>query len=117
MDRDAAACRLVGKVLLVGTVHLGEISHVDNEDLYSTQPQASVSIERKLADCRTDSWTGEHTFTFTTFSIEDPAAAKMAAMFLQHCSVLSATEPSIRFAALSAGIWPETKTWPFALMA
>jgi hypothetical protein len=46
-----------------------------------------------------------------------PASVKMPTMFSQHCLVLSAMLPSIRLPLVSAGIWPETKTWGPAMMA
>lgn len=38
-------------------------------------------------------------------------------MLSQQAWVLSPMEPSMRLALASAGIWPETKIWPLALMA
>ena len=57
------------------------------------------------------------TLTLTTFSTGVLASFRMATMFSQHCVVLSVMLPSIRAPVLSAGIWPETKTWGPAMMA
>jgi hypothetical protein len=55
--------------------------------------------------------------TFTTLSIPTPASVNMPTMFSQHCFVLSAMLPSIKFPFVSAGIWPETKICGPAMMA
>jgi hypothetical protein len=59
----------------------------------------------------------KRTLTFTILLTLEPAAVTMALMLSQHAWVLSPMLPSIRFPEASAGIWPETKTWPLARMA
>ena len=49
------------------------------------------------------------TLTFTTLSMEEPAAFRMALMLLMQVSVFWAMLPSTSVPVVSAGIWPETK--------
>jgi hypothetical protein len=124
VDRNTAASGLVREVLLVHAVHLTEVLHVDEEDLLTEYIQSVNNAQARLMAfggdmgvSKVEDGEAQRTFTLTTFSMEDPAALSTAMMFLQHCAVLSPMDPSISFPLGSAGIWPETNTWLFALMA
>lgn len=109
MHGNTAASRLVGEVLLKHSVHLCKVSHINEEDLVILQVRIGVQWAPQRQ--------GEHTLTLTTLSMEEPAAASTAQMLRQQRSVFSAMLPSSSLPVLSAGIWPETKTCPPALMA
>lgn len=125
-DGNAAPGGLGGEELLVGGVHFPEIGHVCEEDLFI------ITINHSCTTRQTKSYKtgGERrkrkrkkekgrkpTLTLTILSNPDPAASRIALTLLQHASVFWPMEPSTSVAVLSAGIWPETKIWPFALIA
>tara|TARA_R110002003_G_scaffold1868_2_gene23596 strand:+ start:348 stop:902 length:555 start_codon:yes stop_codon:yes gene_type:complete len=109
LDRDAAACRLVRKVLFEDAVHLGEVGHVVEEDidLYRGSALLFRLMLRFCADAKLVVVQGVEC-TLTTLSILTPASVNIPTMFSQHCFVLSAMLPSIKLPLVSAGIWPET---------
>lgn len=57
------------------------------------------------------------TTTLTTLSRLDPASLRITSALWIIAFVFSATDPVIKFPCVSAGIWPESQTWPAALMA
>ena len=114
LNGNTATRRLVGEVLLVHAVHLGEVGHVIEEDVDLDLSSALFHYVSTMDSGVVSEWTKR---TLTILSRATPASVRTPLMFSQHILVLSAMLPSIKLPLVSAGIWPETKTLGPATMA
>jgi hypothetical protein len=106
----------VNEELLILLVHLGEVGHVIEEDLFVKRRVLAHTANRILEQGGVNKG-GGYTLTRMILLTDEPAASRIALMLSQQAWVLVLISPSTRLPFLSAGIWPERKIWPLALTA
>ena len=104
---DTAAGGLVSEPLRILLVHAllfwgsGERCGSASHRGYRQEHELPRPRTAKLAMSARKTW------TFTTFSMDEPASSSTALRLAMHWAVFCWTEPSIRLPSASAGIWPE----------